>query len=126
MKELTVIGGLVVVACIVEFSKTFGLDFQTSLWVLCYLVLFAFTVYVLTEYLYIKIATILPLMVAGFLTCWLPAYDFWSINEMRSLGQYAYGANRVMWYANGWYQIGIGILIIVGGYAALYYLEQEQ
>ncbi|MGV0962456.1 MAG: hypothetical protein ACOYBT_01025 [Polynucleobacter sp.] len=115
-----------ILGAISEFTKFFGLDFFTALNVIKYLVAFGLATYFVVGFLNIDLLSASPPLAAGLYACFIPAYDFWSTAEIKAAGLYGYQVNQVMWYADGLYQFGIVLALLVGGYGFIYFFEKSE
>lgn len=109
------------------FSKQFGLDFATGFEVAIrfaiFVVLFGAAVYYLVSNSYFRFVSILPVSIAGLLSCGLPAFDYWS---NQNFGNIRFdGSVNYAWYATGWIQALIALTIIAGGHGLIRYLDSR-
>ena len=126
---LVIFGFFVVVflAVVAWFAQKFELDFTTSTQVVTRLILFGVAL-AAAAYLvrndYIQLVSILPVSTVGFLSCWLPAFDYWANKNISNMG--FEGNGNSVWYATGWIQGLIAITIIAGGHWLIYYSDSNR
>lgn len=117
---------LLVLSALSDFMKFFGIDFFTALQVIGCLILLWLGAYFVVGYLKQDLMLVAPILAVGLYACFIPAYDFWSATEIKALGLYGYPVKQVMWYADGVYQFGIALAILLGGYGLIYFVDKSE
>lgn len=128
--ELIAILGIAILAflaLVAWFAKSFGLDYPTSIQVVMRFVFLGIALAAATflvKHDYLQFFSILPLSIVGFLSCWLPAFDYWAGKNISHMG--FEGIGNSVWYATGWIQGLIALTIIAGGHGLIYYADSNR
>jgi hypothetical protein len=106
---------VIVLAVVFWVSKKWNLDLETSAQVVSnhiYFLVVAILVIFLVKTGDLGWATALPASIVGYIACWLPAFNYWASK----------GDISVL-YGNGWIQGSIALIILIGGFKFIRYLE---
>jgi hypothetical protein len=121
------------VAAVVVFSigswlsATLGIDLKTALSVLFNHFIFIIGLGVALYFVHQangRFIWLLPISIVCYLMSWSPAADFWSNQQIHNLG---FGERMdYTWYATGWIQALIALIILVVGYGLILRSDSNQ